>query len=203
MNVKIWRVHALFTDGGNKWAFSAEPIQLSSILGKSYASTFCQRAVLKLLTAFAILLTVITLAGNERHAVDAAPLVSDLRISQVYGGGGNSGATYTHDFIELFNAGTTSISLTGYSVQYASSSGTSWSATVLSGRLVPVNAFNPGSGWIRRHNALPTPDVIGTIAMSGASGKVALASNTTALSGSLPKRWRTCRLRGIRQCELL
>lgn len=24
-------------------------------------------------------------------------------ISQVYGGGGNSGATYTNDFIELFN----------------------------------------------------------------------------------------------------
>lgn len=29
----------------------------------------------------------------------------DLVISQVYGGGGNSGAPYTHDFIELFNRG--------------------------------------------------------------------------------------------------
>ena len=26
-------------------------------------------------------------------------------ISQVYGGGGNSGATYTHDFVELYNNG--------------------------------------------------------------------------------------------------
>ncbi|MCO5183148.1 MAG: lamin tail domain-containing protein [Anaerolineae bacterium] len=145
------------------------------------------RLVLKLLTVFAILLTLITLAGNERHAVDAAPLVSDLRISQVYGGGGNSGATYTHDFIELFNAGTTSISLTGYSVQYASSSGTSWSATVLSGSIGPGQYFliqeAAGSGGT---TALPTPDVIGTIAMSGASGKVALVSSTTALSGSCP-----------------
>ncbi|MBK9050751.1 MAG: hypothetical protein IPL78_07495 [Chloroflexi bacterium] len=29
----------------------------------------------------------------------------NIVISQVYGGGGNSGATYTHDFIELFNRG--------------------------------------------------------------------------------------------------
>jgi hypothetical protein len=26
----------------------------------------------------------------------------DIVISQVYGGGGNSGAMYTHDFVELF-----------------------------------------------------------------------------------------------------
>jgi hypothetical protein len=31
---------------------------------------------------------------------------SKVVISQVYGGGGNTGATYTHDFIELFNSGT-------------------------------------------------------------------------------------------------
>ncbi|MCB0203154.1 MAG: hypothetical protein KDI03_24025, partial [Anaerolineae bacterium] len=27
----------------------------------------------------------------------AAPLANDLRLSQVYGGGGNTGATYTND----------------------------------------------------------------------------------------------------------
>ncbi len=32
------------------------------------------------------------------HAVS-----TDVVISQVYGGGGNSGATYKNDFIELFN----------------------------------------------------------------------------------------------------
>ena len=30
-------------------------------------------------------------------------------ISQVYGGGGNTGASFTHDFIELFNRGTTPV----------------------------------------------------------------------------------------------
>ena len=48
----------------------------------------------------------------------------DIVISQVYGGGGNAGAVYTHDFIELFNRGTTTVSLAGWSVQYASATGT-------------------------------------------------------------------------------
>jgi len=30
-------------------------------------------------------------------------------ISQVYGGGGNSGATYKNDFVELFNNGTSAV----------------------------------------------------------------------------------------------
>ena len=32
----------------------------------------------------------------------------NLVVSQVYGGGGNTGASYTHDFIELFNRGAVS-----------------------------------------------------------------------------------------------
>ena len=32
---------------------------------------------------------------------------SQVRISQVYPGGGNSGATYNQDFVELYNAGST------------------------------------------------------------------------------------------------
>src|SRR3954468_4182580 len=37
-------------------------------------------------------------------------------ISQVYGGGGNSGATLRSDFIELRNNGATAVDLTGWSV---------------------------------------------------------------------------------------
>jgi hypothetical protein len=35
--------------------------------------------------------------------VQAASAIANPVISQVYGGGGNAGATYTHDFVELFN----------------------------------------------------------------------------------------------------
>ena len=64
-------------------------------------------------------------------ALGASAAQAQVVISQVYGGGGNTGATYTNDFIELFNAGSTAQDLTGWSVQYASSSGTNWAATSL------------------------------------------------------------------------
>ena len=40
-------------------------------------------------------------------------------ISEVYGGGGNSGAEYKNDFIELYNPTDAAINLDGWSVQYA------------------------------------------------------------------------------------
>ena len=44
-------------------------------------------------------------------------------ISQVYGGGGNAGAPFHNDYIELFNRGNASTDVTGWSVQYASATG--------------------------------------------------------------------------------
>lgn len=129
------------------------------------------------------------LAGVARIPVNAAPQMdaaSHIVISQVYGGGGNIGATYTHDFIELFNRGTTTVDLTGWSVQYASAGNTTWTdRTNLSGSIAPGQYYliqeAAGSGGT---TALPTPDATGNIAMSATAGKVALVNTTTALSGS-------------------
>ena len=60
-----------------------------------------------------------------------------LVISRVYGGGGNAGATYKNDFIELYNLGATPVTISGWSVQYASSTGTSWQVTPLTGTIPP------------------------------------------------------------------
>ena len=109
-------------------------------------------------------------------------------ISQVYGGGGNSGATLKNDFIELRNNGPTAVDLTGWSVQYASSTGTTWNGrTNLSGS-IPAGGFYliqqaQGAGGTVD---LPTPDATGTIAMAGTAGKVALSRSTTALTGACP-----------------
>ena len=46
-------------------------------------------------------------------------------ISQVYGGGGNAGATLREDFIEVFNAGDTPADVSGWTVQYAPAAGSS------------------------------------------------------------------------------
>ncbi len=92
------------------------------------------------------------MAGN--HAISfiaAAPAAADVNISQVYGGGGNAGATYKNDFIELYNPGAAAVSLTGWSVQYASAAGTTWQVTDadrLDPRPQPLP--RPGGGRHRR-----------------------------------------------------
>ena len=119
-------------------------------------------------------------------------------ISQVYGGGGNAGATYTHDFIELFNRGTVAQSLNGWSVQYASATGTTWSAKTD----LPNVTLQPGQYFLIQEAvgggagvALPTPDLNGIsaastpitgLAMAGANGKVVLASSTVFVTGANP-----------------
>jgi predicted extracellular nuclease len=113
----------------------------------------------------------------------AAPSTGAV-INEVYGGGGNAGATYTNDFIELTNRGTAPASLDGWSVQYHSSSATgAWQVTPLSGSVAPgafylvaeAKGANPGT-------PLPTPQATGTISMSGSAGTVALVNSTTALT---------------------
>jgi hypothetical protein len=109
-------------------------------------------------------------------------------ISQVYGGGGNTGAPLRNDYIELFNAGTTAVSLSSYSVQYASSTGTSWQRTNLTGTLQPGQYYlvQQGAGSNAAAPALPTPDASGSIAMSGTAGKVALVGSQVTLTGTCP-----------------
>ncbi|MGN7764705.1 S-layer homology domain-containing protein [Paenibacillus sp. 22594] len=114
---------------------------------------------------------------------DSAPV-----ISQVYGGGGNSGAKYKNDFIELYNPTNTAIDLTGWKVRYASKTGTFGSTgTVLTG-VIPAGGYYliqeaVGTGGT---DSLPTANAIGTLLMGGSDGKVDLldkAGNRVDLVG--------------------
>lgn len=115
----------------------------------------------------------------------AANAVSpDVVISQIYGGGGSAGAARTHDFIELFNRGSVPVNLNGWSVQYASATGTSWTNKT---NLTNIN-LAPGQYYLvqgasngANGSALPTADVTGSINLAGAAGKVALLNTTTTL----------------------
>ncbi|HEX6023646.1 MAG TPA: lamin tail domain-containing protein [Solirubrobacter sp.] len=133
------------------------------------------------------LLCALAVMGSTATTAVAAPSTTVV-VSQVYGGGGNSGATYTQDFIELFNRGSTAISLNGWSVQYASSAGTTWQRTNLTNVTLQPGQYYlvseaQGTGGT---TPLPTPDAGGTIPMSATAGKVALVSNQVTLSGSCP-----------------
>jgi DNA/RNA endonuclease G (NUC1) len=130
-----------------------------------------------------------TMAANAvfSFTVTSPPAIpGSVLISQVYGGGGNAGATFTNDFIELFNPGMTEVNLTGWSVQYTSSAGTTWQVTPLTGVMLQPGQYYlvqeaAGSGGT---TSLPTPDATGTIAMAAGAGKVALTNSATQLSGS-------------------
>lgn len=117
---------------------------------------------------------------------------ANLVISQVYGGAGCGTAgcsTYKNDFIEIYNRGTTPVSLNGLSVQYSAATGTTISNTA--GAITPLTNFTlqPGQYYLVAESfsangtlALPTPNTTGTIAMSATAGKVFLANITTPIT---------------------
>ncbi|RZK27308.1 MAG: hypothetical protein EOO63_13775, partial [Hymenobacter sp.] len=104
-------------------------------------------------------------------------------ISQVFGAGGNNGAPYTNDFIELHNVSNTLQSVEGFSVQYATTAGTSWQLTNLTGS-IPAGGYYliQEAGSSNGATSLSNPDATGTIILSSTNGKIALVGNQTPLT---------------------
>ncbi|MEJ7831754.1 MAG: ExeM/NucH family extracellular endonuclease [Nocardioides sp.] len=115
----------------------------------------------------------------------ANPTGTGLVINEVYGGGGNTGAQYTNDFVELYNPTSSPISVAGMSVQYRSATGTTATVTNLAGS-VPANGHYlvQQAAGTTPAAALPTPDATGTAAMSGSGGVVLLVPSTTPFTGT-------------------
>ncbi|MGY6520001.1 MAG: Calx-beta domain-containing protein [Lysobacteraceae bacterium] len=123
-------------------------------------------------------------------ALWASPASAELVISQIYGGGGNANAVYTHDFVELFNAGDAPATLDGLSLQYGSATGNFGSNDALITAL-PAQTLLPGQYFLiqlaRGNNDfldLPDPDLTGDTNAAAANGKFALVTGTGALGCS-------------------
>ncbi|OCA70691.1 nuclease [Chryseobacterium artocarpi] len=137
----------------------------------------------------------------------AASMNAQIVINEVYGGGGNAGATLKNDFVELINNGSSVVTLTGAYLQYASTNGafgpSGSNNNPLNNKLaLPLITLNPGQKYLIQLAAgnggtqnLPTPDFApsGTafpnqpLGLSGSGGKIALTSdseNPTAANGS-------------------
>ncbi len=115
-----------------------------------------------------------------------APVV----ISQVYGGGGNSNASFQNDYVELYNRTSNPIDITGWTLQYTSADGDSWEfnrqplgGTIGGGEYLLIAL---ASGSVVGRPPLPEANIAGIINMSATTGKVALVSNFDALSGHCP-----------------
>src|SRR5918992_799274 len=124
-------------------------------------------------------------------AAPASAQSPDLVVSQVYGGGGNSGAPLSHDYIEIFNRGTTGVPLGGKSLQYASATGTgNFGASATQLTELPDQTLAPGryllvqqAGNANVGSPLPPPNFADPtpIGMAAGAGKVALANGTATL----------------------
>lgn len=115
---------------------------------------------------------------------------TSIVISQVYGGGGNTGSQYTHDYIELLNISGTAVNISGWSLQYASATSTTATWAKLN---LPSVVIQPGTFYLIQmaagataSAALPTPDFIGTTPLGANAGKVALVNNTTVFNIQCP-----------------
>ena len=114
--------------------------------------------------------TVSVVAPTASAATDGSNVV----INEVYGGGGNSGATYTHDFVELYNPTDAPIDLTGWTVTQRSTSDAGNGSAALSGSIPAKGYFliqgAKGNGGTE---PLPTPDAIGNGLAFGKDGAIA------------------------------
>lgn len=142
-----------------------------------------RRSFVAAITAGALALTGAGLAALPARAAVSADAV--VLINEVYGGGGNSKATYTHDFVELVNVSSAPVSLDGWTLQYAAAGGDKkFSAQPLSGTIAAGRTFlvqeAKGQGGT---TPLPAPDAVGSLALSGTTGKVALVSSSAAITG--------------------
>jgi Lamin Tail Domain len=113
--------------------------------------------------------------------------VSGIAISQVFGGGGNAGAPYANDFVELFNRGSAAVDVGGWTIQYATAAGTTWQTTPLSGTIQPGSYFLVQLAGGTVGASLPAPDSSGSANLSATNGKIALVRDGAALTcGATP-----------------
>jgi hypothetical protein len=132
------------------------------------------------------------MAAVSSFALFAVPAfaANQVRISQVYGGGGGSTGTYLRDYVEIFNSGGTAVNIGGWTLEYGSATG-NWGSssgniftfpantTIQPYQFLLVEAGSSGTAG----TALPVTADFSTattgFSMSGTSGKVALFSTGT------------------------
>jgi hypothetical protein len=133
--------------------------------------------------ALALALFIALFAGGVLAVPAARSASPDVVVSQVFAGGGNAGAPFANDFVELFNRGSTAVDVSGWTVQYASAAGSTWQATALTGSIAPGRHFLVQLASAAAVGAaLPTPDATGTTNLAVSGGKVAIVRDATPLA---------------------
>ena len=137
----------------------------------------------------ALVLFAVLVVGGVLAVPTARSASPDVVVSQVYAGGGNAGAPFANDYVELFNRGSSSIDVSGWTIQYASAAGTTWQATALTGSIAPGRHYLVQLASAAAVGApLPTPDATGTTNLAVSGGKVAVVRDATPLTCGATRR---------------
>lgn len=121
------------------------------------------------------------------YPLASTSFANHLVIAEVYGSGGLSGASYTNDYVVLYNPSNSGQDISTWSLQYANATNTTWSVLNLNGTVAPhtyylIQLFSSGGVG----NPLPTPNLIGATNIRQNRGKLAIVRTQTALTGANP-----------------
>src|SRR5437764_2262807 len=135
--------------------------------------------LLVLLSALAL-----PLSAASAHGSGSGSVV----VAELYAAGGNSGAAYANDYVELFNRGAGSVAIGGWTLQYTSAGGTTWQSTALAGTIPAGGRFLvPLASGGTNGAALPTPDATGTSNLAVTGGKVAVSTTRPPSRAAAPR----------------
>ncbi|MBM4161822.1 MAG: lamin tail domain-containing protein, partial [Ignavibacteria bacterium] len=155
---------------------------VASLVNSSKFGRETQGVLMRATITVAVLCLLAPLPGLSQTA-------SHVVISEVYGGGGNTGSTWKNDFVELYNPTNDPVVMTNWSLQYQSASGIGGftNKAIFSGTIMPRGFFlvqlSQGAGGT---TTLPIPDAFpsNALMLSSSAGKVALVRDTLSVTNA-------------------
>ncbi|MDO4241931.1 MAG: lamin tail domain-containing protein, partial [Microbacteriaceae bacterium] len=134
-------------------------------------------------TAVAVASVGLVTAGLQSAQAATTTPADHIVINEVYGGGGNKGATHNRDFVELYNPTAQAVSLTGWQIQGFSKKGntSNGSPVALSGT-IESGAYFVICGKLKPEStaAAPTCDIESNLDIGKDGASTKLLNNTGA-----------------------
>lgn len=144
------------------------------------------------LISYSVLGIVFLVAASVSHTqAQTACATGQVVINEVYVNGGVTGATFRNDFVELYNRSATACSLTNFSVQSATGNANNFTSLVTF-PAGPTSTIQPGGFFLIQFGGdvigaganLPPANFTSAVNLDNTSGKVALVSSPTSMTGN-------------------
>lgn len=117
-----------------------------------------------------------------------AQVADHVVIAEIYGGGGNSGATLLNDYVVLYNPTASAVDISTWSLQVSRKDSSNWEVQNLIGSIQAGSYYLIlfGSAGNNGDTVLTGPNLVSDVRLVQTDGKIALVSNQTPLTGINP-----------------